>query len=145
MVIRPHQDAREGPSKRQTAVSSLSVPGPAQREITYDVTQAGRHKYGARRTEYAGRIYASQAEANRAAELAILLRAGEIRDLEYQPVFHLVVNGVKVGKYIADFSYYVPAKGFVVEDVKGVRTPTYRLKKKLVEALYGITITEVEA
>jgi len=31
----------------------------------------------------------------------------------------------------------------VVEDVKGVKTPVYRLKKKLVEALHGITIQEI--
>jgi hypothetical protein len=31
----------------------------------------------------------------------------------------------------------------VVEDVKGMRTPMYRWKKKHVEAQYGITITEV--
>jgi len=30
-----------------------------------------------------------------------------------------------------------------VEDVKGVKTPVYKLKKKLVEASYDITITEV--
>lgn len=31
----------------------------------------------------------------------------------------------------------------IVEDVKGFKTPVYRLKKKLVEALYGIQIREV--
>ena len=32
----------------------------------------------------------------------------------------------------------------VVEDVKGMKTPVYRLKKKIVEALYpGVVITEV--
>jgi hypothetical protein len=33
----------------------------------------------------------------------------------------------------------------VVEDVKGFRTPLYRLKKKLIEAQYGIAIIEIPA
>lgn len=120
-------------------------------------------KYGARRTEHAGRVYASKAEARRAVELQLLERAGEIRDLEYQPAFDLVVNGVKIGRYVADFRYlrsrflpdWTDDRGrrvgvtlwdvVVVEDVKGVATPVYRLKKKLVQAIHGIEIQEVAA
>jgi hypothetical protein len=60
-------------------------------------------------------------------------------------VFPLVVNGVIVAQYRADFSY-VDADGVRhVEDVKGVRTSTYRLKAKMVRAIYGIEIEEVSA
>jgi hypothetical protein len=48
--------------------------------------------------------------------------------------------------YVADFSYVdnvPPHPMTVVEDVKGFRTPLYRLKKKLIEAQYGIAITEI--
>ena len=31
----------------------------------------------------------------------------------------------------------------IVEDVKGMKTPVYQLKKKIVEALYGLQISEI--
>lgn len=103
-------------------------------------------KYGAVRTEYAGRVYASKAEARRAVELEASRMAGLIDSLEEQVAFPLVVQGVKVGTYVCDFQYREVATGrLVVEDIKGFRTPVYRLKKKLVKALYGVDIHEVSA
>lgn len=103
-------------------------------------------KYGAKRTEYAGRVYASKAEARRAVELEASRMAGLIDSLEEQVAFPLVVQGVKVGTYVCDFQYREVATGrLVVEDVKGVKTAAYRIKKKLVRALYGVEIQEVAA
>lgn len=103
-------------------------------------------KYGAVRTEYAGRVYASKAEARRAVELEASRLAGLIDSLEEQVAFPLVVQGVKVGTYVCDFQYREVATGrLVVEDVKGVKTAAYRIKKKLVRALYGVEIQEVAA
>jgi len=45
----------------------------------------------------------------------------------------------KYGNRYYDFE----TRQFVVEDVKGARTAVYCLKKKLVEAIYGIEIVEV--
>jgi hypothetical protein len=98
-------------------------------------------KYHAQRTTLDGITFASKAEARRYQDLKILELSGEIDNLVLQPVFPLVVNDVKIGKYIADFSYY-EGDNKIVEDVKGIKTPVYRLKKKLVEALYKIEITE---
>lgn len=100
-------------------------------------------KYGAKRTEVDGIVFASMAEARRYGELKLLERAGKIKDLELQPVYALIVNGVRVGNYIGDFRY-VEGETVVLEDVKGVKTPVYQLKKKLVEAIYKFKITEVE-
>jgi hypothetical protein len=103
-------------------------------------------KYGAIRTEVDGITFASKAEARRYAELRLLLDAGAIYDLTLQPRFDLSVNGVKIGTYVADFRYVDgETHEILVEDVKGVRTPVYRLKAKLVKALYGITVQEVMA
>lgn len=106
-------------------------------------------KYGAIPTEVDGIRFASRAEARRYGVLRLLEAAGEIADLELQPSFELVVNGVKVATYRADFRYRDVATGeTVVEDVKGGRatvTPVYRLKRRLVLALYGIEIKEVSA
>lgn len=100
-------------------------------------------KYNAIKTEIDGYVFASRREANRYAELKILEKAGEIKDLELQPVYPCLVNGKLVCKYIADFRYKLSSGREVVEDAKGAKTPVYRLKNKLVNALYGVVIVEV--
>ena len=90
--------------------------------------------------------FASKAEARRYCELRLLERAGGITEFILQPRFPLTVNGVKLGTYVADFQYHDCATGqSVIEDVKGVLTPVYKLKCKLIQALYGVVITEVQA
>ena len=113
----------------------------------------GRSKFHAVPTVCHGFRFASKAEARRYGELLLLGMAGEIRNLELQPRFPLLVGGVKVGDYVADFRYQErlgsntvngdPVWHDVVEDVKGVRTPVYRMKAKHMQAQYGITIREV--
>ncbi len=102
-----------------------------------------RSKYKAVKTEVDGITFDSKREAARYMELVLLERAGEISHLELQPSFVCMVNGHKICTYKADFRYFSASKS-IVEDVKGVKTPVYRLKKKLVEALYpGVKIQEV--
>jgi hypothetical protein len=97
-------------------------------------------KYRAQPVVIDGIRFASKAEARRYGQLKLLEKAGEISGLQLQPKFPIVVNGVKVCAYIADFAYFT-ATGRVVEDVKGVQTPMFRLKRKLVEAIYpGVQI-----
>lgn len=100
-------------------------------------------KYRNTPTEVDGIRFASKREANRYSELKILERCGEIHELTLQPRFDIEVAGKKVATYVADFSYFRRTAKRVIEDAKGVRTPLYKLKKKLVEAMYGITIEEV--
>jgi hypothetical protein len=102
-----------------------------------------RLKYNAIKTEIDGRVFASRAEARRYSELCLLEKAGEIRNLECQPKFPITVNKKHICYYIADFQYSNEG-GVIIEDVKGVKTPVYKLKKKLVEAQYNIEITEVK-
>lgn len=97
--------------------------------------------------EVDGKQFDSTAEGKRFWELSRLQDAGEISELETQPVFPLLVNGVRVAQYRADFRYRNVAGAIVIEDVKGgdaTKTAVYRLKKKMLKAQYGIDITEVE-
>ena len=93
--------------------------------------------------------YASKKEANRAAELAILEKSGLIGPVTKQAAFNLLAPAPGIGyaralRYVADFRYIDLVTGkTVVEDVKGFRTPVYKLKKRLMAQLLGITITEV--
>ena len=105
---------------------------------------ARTHKYRAVRTVVDGRTFASKREARRYGELRLMERAGNIGQLELQPVYVLHAPGGQViGKYVADFRYVDAGGDETVEDAKGVRTPLYRWKKKHAEAEYGITIFEV--
>ncbi len=105
-----------------------------------------KHKYsvGAKeRRTVDGIVFASIKEANRYGELKLMQDYGEIAHLELQPKFPLEVCGTVVANYIADFRYVdCRGKNTIIEDVKGVRTPVYKLKKKLVEAIYDIRIKE---
>jgi hypothetical protein len=85
----------------------------------------------------------SAREARRWCELQTLERAGEIRELRRQVEYPIEVNGVRVCYYVADFVYRTPDGKTVVEDAKGLRTPVYALKCKLMRAAYGVEIKEV--
>ena len=108
-------------------------------------------KYRNQKTIVDGITFDSRKEANRWAELKLLERAGEISFLERQPSFVLIPKQVRNGKlierqtvYKGDFSYQDKKTGeTVVEDVKGVRTKEYVLKRKLMLWEYGIEIKEV--
>jgi hypothetical protein len=105
-----------------------------------------RHKYGATAVTIDGIRFASKKEGKRYAELKLLAKAGEINALHVQPEFKVEINGRYVFTYIADFSYWQGDETggrMHYEDVKGVRTPVYRLKKKIVEAVHSIEITEI--
>ena len=118
-----------------------------------------RSKYGAVPTVIDNIRFASAKEARRYGELKLLLKAGEIRNLELQPRFPLRVSRSNIqtnmpetllGEYVGDFQYEERdnALGYdcwprIVEDVKGFKTPLYRWKKKHVEAQYGIQIREI--
>ena len=93
-----------------------------------------------------GITFDSAKEARRYSELKLLERAGQITGLEIQPSFRLVVNNCLICTYKADFRYAMDTphvRGLVVvEDVKGMKTPVYRLKKKLMLAIHGVEILE---
>ena len=100
-------------------------------------------KYNNIKTTINGCKFDSKKEANRYLELREMERRGEISNLELQVKYPLTVNGTIVCSYICDFRYV--EKGYltyVIEDVKGVKTPLYRLKNKLMKAIYGIIIKE---
>ena len=104
------------------------------------------NKYRNKPVTVDGHRFASKAEAKRYGELKLLEKAGEITRLTLQARYRLTVNGVKICDYIADFAYLSgPKNTLTVEDVKGVRTAVYRIKKKLMKAIYGIDIVEIEA
>ena len=108
-------------------------------------------KYHAKRIEIDGIKFDSMKEGNRYCELKLLEKAKAIKSLVLQPKFVLQppftnADGQKERAitYIADFMYYDNELGqVVVEDVKGVRTDVYKLKKKMFEYKYGTVVREI--
>ena len=92
-----------------------------------------------------GEYFDSKREALYFQDLKNLQRAGQITNLKRQPEFVCEVGGKKVCKYIADFEYVEKGRRRII-DVKSpitARHPVFRIKKKLVEALYQVTIEVV--
>lgn len=104
---------------------------------------ARANKYHAVRTVVDNLTFDSKRESARYCELKLLFRAGEIRNLEIQPEFPFNLDGEKIFTYRADFAYFDRKDQRILEDVKGVRTPVYKLKKKIIEKAYGVRITEI--
>lgn len=118
-------------------------------------------KYRNKKIEADGMIFDSKKEYKRWCELNLLLKAGEITELERQVKIPLIPTqrepdiigkrgGLKKGKvieheisYIADFVYKDKDGKLVVEDTKGFRTKEYVLKRKMLLFLWGIRITEL--
>ena len=94
------------------------------------------NKYGAKKVRQDGYTFDSKLEAARYNHLKELEDQGLISDIEVHPPFACVVNDKKVCLYKADFKYKNINGNEIIEDTKGMQTPMFRLKKKLVEALY---------
>lgn len=101
------------------------------------------NKYKAVRTKIDGITFASKKEAEYYQYFKKLLLDGVIKDLKLQEKFVCTVKGVKICTYIADFTCRDGHGKYRVFDVKGVQTPVFRLKKKLVEALYPDIVIEL--
>lgn len=125
------------------------------------------NKYGNKKVVIDGEVFDSKREAKRYQELKLLEKCGAISDLKRQVTFELLpaqkekstrvyTKGRKKGQpiegkviekavtYKADFVYtYTTTGKEVVEDVKGMRTKDYIIKRKLMLYRYGIKIQEV--
>lgn len=108
------------------------------------------NKYGNRRIVCGDMTFDSFKEYKRYTELALMERAGYIKDLQRQ-VKYVLIPAQKRGKkvierecsYYADFVYTDMRTGeTVVEDAKGCRTEVYRIKKKLMLEKFGIEVSE---
>lgn len=92
-----------------------------------------RSKYRAVPTVVDGIRFASKMEAKRYGQLKLLQAAGEIRWFTCQCPFH-IGPGIR---YVSDFLIVYADGRVVVEDVKGVETQAFKIKRKLFEERYG--------
>lgn len=114
---------------------------------------ACRSKYKSKKVIVNGITFDSKKEAKRYQELALLEKAGKIKDLKCQAKYVLIPSQKIDGKvverpctYVADF-VYTKDNETIVEDVKGYRRSTayavFAIKRKLLLKEHGIRIKEI--
>lgn len=152
--------------EKQVQIQTANRAARAAAGFVEEIKQRQEEKAAGRKTKYRNRptartmpngetyTFDSKKEAARYDELCLLLKAGKIADLRLQPQFtlkesYITSNGDKSRSivYKADFSYTDNNTDcIVVEDVKSDVTrknKDYRMKKKLMQEIHGITIKEV--
>lgn len=126
---------------------SFQMNAVAPKEVTT------RSKYRSNKYKVGDKVFDSEKEAKRYAELISLQNAGIIKNIELQKRYELIpTQRDKDGKviekscsYYADFVYKRCDGTVVVEDVKSsaTKTPLYVIKRKLMLYKYGIRIKEI--
>lgn len=96
------------------------------------------HKFHAQPTEVDGIRFQSKKEARYYGQLLLAKKAGELLFVLRQVPFHLP-GGVR---YVCDFAEFWKNGEVRFVDVKGFKTAQYVSKKKMLEALYPVTIIE---
>jgi hypothetical protein len=105
---------------------------------------AAKNKYHAIRTQNADGTWSDSKKEARIDSKIMLLKYDEtVAAIERKIKYPLVVNGVNCGNYICDWTVYRKDGTREVYDAKGVKTTVYKLKKKLVAAIYKIDIIEL--
>jgi hypothetical protein len=131
---------RQNTAIRPKAAPAMQVLDHAVAEVIAPAPKPA--KYRNRKTADG---FDSEKERRQWQELELRAYAGEITELQRQVKFVLVVNGLHIADYVADFSWKEGAR-LVVADTKSVVTrklAAHRQKYKLMQACHGITIREL--
>jgi len=115
-----------------------------------NIKKARKSKYGNKRVEYMRIMFDSIGERDRYIFLKYAQDQGEISNLRTQVSFDLEVNDQLICRYIADFTYSVETENghfykYITEDFKGVSTPIFKLKAKLMLACHDISVRVVKS
>ena len=100
-------------------------------------------KYRAVKTTIDGITFASKREARYYQIYSRLQELGQIKNLQLQTSIPFLINGKKMFTYKPDFEFD-DDKGHHIIDVKGFETKEFKIKKKIIEAYYGIEIEVVK-
>lgn len=124
-----------GPRLKTVSLANRDTITAAEYRAANDAPAKRTNKFGAKKTEVDGIVFASKAEAERYGTLKLLERARQVRAVSVQPEFPLRINGVLVGFYKADFSYFEGGRQ-IVDDVKGMITEAASLRMRVFMACY---------
>ena len=145
-VLPQHRVSNFDPAALKKRINAATNHVHRKKDGTFKVSKRGKYNAKGRWVDHL--FFPSKAEADRYEQLREMEQSGKITELEVHPRYPLKVNNVPVGVYIADFSYRIKphqlGSRVIIEDVKGVITQLYALKRRLAEALYPIKIFEVK-
>lgn len=100
-----------------------------------------RSKYNAKKTYVDGICFASKREADRYEANKLRIKAGELQFQLLQVPFNLPAPpGKKPKRYLLDFMEVYPDGRIDYVDVKGFETQTFKVKRDIIEAIYGVKI-----
>lgn len=95
-----------------------------------------KNKYGAVRQTYNGFSYDSKREAQYAADLDWMKKAGEVKKWERQHKIELQVNGVHIANYYIDFKVWFSDGRIEYHEVKGAETALWIMKFRIAKAMH---------
>lgn len=107
-----------------------------------------KSKYRNKSIEIDGIKFHSTKEGKYYSDLKTKKSLGEIKDFKMQVCYEIKINDIHIANYFLDFlveyldnTYdYIDVKGKDKVSNKWIKTDVFKLKKKLVEAIYGINI-----
>ena len=109
------------------------------------------NKFNAVRCSFDGETFDSLKELKFYQQLKNQMKASDpafkVLSIERQPRYDIVISGQKIAFYKADFKVVYADGKIRYFDVKGLKSGSayqlFRLKKKIIEALYNISIEEI--
>jgi hypothetical protein len=115
------------------------------------VNKSKSSKFGNVKVEIDGYKFDSRKESEFYGSLKIKKQAGLIKDFKMQVPYNIVVNNIHIANYFLDFEVenndgtieYIDIKGKDKKTNKFIKTGVFALKKRLVEAIYGIKISMI--
>lgn len=93
-------------------------------------------KFGNRASDYNGIIYDSAFEAEYAQELDLRMKANDIAGWKRQVKISIDIKEYHICNYFCDFEIEHNDGSLELVEVKGFETEIYRMKKKLLEAVW---------
>jgi hypothetical protein len=95
-----------------------------------------KNKYNNVSCRYNDYIYDSKKEVDYAKELDMRLRAKDIKGWDRQFKVSIDINGFHICNYFVDFRIFENDGSFTLIEIKGMETMIWRLKRKLLEAVW---------
>jgi hypothetical protein len=115
------------------------------------INKSKSSKFGNVKVEIDGHKFDSRKESEFYGSLKIKKQAGLIKNFKMQVPYNIVVNNIHIANYFLDFEVenkdgtieYIDIKGKDKKTNKFIKTGVFALKKRLVEAIYGIKISMI--
>lgn len=113
------------------------------------VKKTKKSKFNNVKVEIDGHTFDSIKEGEYYGSLKLKKKSGLIKDFKMQVKYDISINNIHIANYFLDFLVekndgsfeYIDIKGKDLRTKKFIKTGVFALKKRLIEAIYGIKIS----